>query len=36
MATSTAPRDWWEEPPEVLLTAVEVLEEQAERMRRGR
>jgi hypothetical protein len=32
--TNTAPAAWWDEPPEVILTAVRVLEERAEVMRK--
>lgn len=35
IATGTAPRDWWDEPLEVILTATAVLSHQA-RQRRGR
>lgn len=33
MATGTAPRDWWDEPDEVLATVIDVLAVQAERMK---
>jgi len=29
--TGTAPRDWWDEPLEVIATAYDVLMEQARR-----
>jgi hypothetical protein len=29
IATGTAPRDWWDESPEVLVTAFAVLEARA-------
>lgn len=31
MATNTAPANWWDEPDEVLATALDVLTAQAER-----
>ncbi len=31
IATQTAPRDWWDEPLEVILTAQAVLARQARR-----
>lgn len=34
IATGTAPRDWWDEPLEVILTATAVLARQAQRTRR--
>jgi hypothetical protein len=36
VVTGTAPRDWWDEEPATILTAVDVLEEQARMARRGR
>jgi hypothetical protein len=38
LATQTAPADWWDEPDEVLATAIHLLQEQADRMkqRKGR
>jgi hypothetical protein len=33
--TRTAPADWWGEPPEVVMTAVRVLEERAEQVRKA-
>jgi hypothetical protein len=36
VATQTAPRDWWDEPPEVILTALAILEAQAEALKRAR
>ena len=33
--TRTAPADWWAEPPEVVLTAVKVLEQRAEAVRKA-
>ena len=37
MATQTAPRDWWDEPDEVLATVIAVLDKQAREVkRRGR
>ena len=36
IATHTAPRDWWDEPPEVLATAAAVLARNAARARSGR
>lgn len=36
IATGTAPSQWWGEDLSTLLTAVEVLEERAEAMKRGR
>jgi hypothetical protein len=35
VATHTAPRDWWDEPDEVLATVVDVLAEQVQRMEGG-
>jgi hypothetical protein len=35
IATSTAPRDWFDEPDEVLATALDVLGEQAKRMKQA-
>jgi hypothetical protein len=34
VATQTAPRDWWEEPDEVLATVLDVLERQAQEVKR--
>lgn len=34
LATQTAPRDWWDEDDATLATALDLLEEQAERMER--
>lgn len=34
MATSTAPADWWDEPDEVLATALDVLGKRAEEVKR--
>lgn len=34
IATHTAPRDWWDEPPEVIATAAAVLAANAARARR--
>jgi hypothetical protein len=34
LATQTAPRDWWGESDEALATALDLLRERAERMRR--
>jgi hypothetical protein len=36
VATNTAPADWWDEPDEVVATAVDVLNKQAEKMRERR
>ena len=37
VATMTAPRDWWDEPDEVVATALDVLAQQAEKVKqRGR
>lgn len=38
LATGTAPRDWWYEPPEVIATAAALLHDRARRARaeRGR
>jgi len=36
IATQTAPADWWEEDDATIATALELLHEQSERMRRGR
>jgi hypothetical protein len=36
VATQTAPSQWWEETDEVLATVLDVLEKQAERMKRKR
>lgn len=37
MATHTAPADWWDEPDEVLATALDVLNKRAEEgKRRGK
>ena len=36
LATQTAPRDWWDEPDAVLATAMELLEDQAERIEQAR
>jgi hypothetical protein len=33
VATRTAPADWWDEPDEVLATALDVLEQNANRMK---
>ena len=33
IATKTAPADWWDEPDEVIATALEVLKLNAERIR---
>jgi hypothetical protein len=35
MATSTAPRDWWEESDETLATAIQLLTDQADRLRKA-
>jgi hypothetical protein len=34
VATRTAPRDWWDEPDEVLATALDVLEKQAREVKK--
>jgi hypothetical protein len=34
LATSTAPRDWWHEDDATLATALDLLEEQRQRMER--
>lgn len=34
MATQTAPAAWWAEPDEVLATVMDVLADQAERIKR--
>jgi len=34
VATQTAPRDWWDEPDEVLATALDVLDKQAKEVKR--
>lgn len=36
IATNTAPAAWWDEPDEVLATAMDVLIEQAERIEAAR
>ena len=36
IATQTAPGDWWGEDDETIATALAVLEEQAERIKRRR
>jgi hypothetical protein len=36
VATNTAPGDWWDEPDEVLATALDVLEQAAARAKRRR
>ena len=33
LATGTAPRDWWFEPPEVIATAAALLNDRARRAR---
>jgi hypothetical protein len=33
VATSTAPRDWWDEPDEILATALDVLDTMKKRRR---
>lgn len=35
IATHTAPRDWWDETPKVIVTAAAVLARNAARARRG-
>ena len=35
IVTNTAPRDWWDEDPVTVLTAVAVLEEKAKLERRA-
>lgn len=35
MATHTAPRDWWDEPTEVIATVVDILETAAAAGREG-
>lgn len=35
LATSTAPRDWWDEDDATLATALELLAEQQQRMDRA-
>jgi len=35
IATQTAPRDWWDEPDEVIATALDVLEKQATRIKKA-
>jgi hypothetical protein len=34
LATETAPREWWDEDDATIATAVDILHERAERMRR--
>jgi hypothetical protein len=34
LATSTAPRDWWDEDDATLATALDLLDEQQQRMER--
>ena len=34
VATQTAPRDWWEEPDEVLATTLDVLAKNAAEVKR--
>jgi hypothetical protein len=36
LATSTAPRDWWGEDDATLATALDLLQEQHDRLERGR
>ena len=36
IATNTAPRDWWWEPPEVIATAAAILQARARRANQGR
>lgn len=36
LATGTAPRDWWDEPPEVIATAAALLNDRARRARAER
>lgn len=36
IATQTAPGDWWDEPDEVIATALDVLEKQAREAKRHR
>jgi hypothetical protein len=33
--TRTAPADWWDEPPETVMTALAVLEARAEAARKA-
>lgn len=35
VATNTAPSDWWDEDPAVVMTAVAVLEANAEQVRKA-
>jgi hypothetical protein len=35
LATRTAPRDWWDEDDETLATALELLQEQADAVRKA-
>jgi hypothetical protein len=35
LATSTAPRDWWDEDDATLATALDLLDEQQQRMERA-
>jgi len=35
IATNTAPRDWWDESDEVIATALDVLNERAEEIRKA-
>ena len=34
LATQTAPRDWWDEDDATLATAIDLLDEQRQRMER--
>ena len=36
LATSTAPRDWWDEDDATLATALDLLDEQQQRLERAR
>jgi hypothetical protein len=36
LATSTAPRDWWDEDDATIATALDLLHEQQERLDRAR
>jgi hypothetical protein len=36
LATNTAPRDWWWEPPEVIATAVALLNTRARQAKQAR
>jgi len=36
LATSTAPRDWWDEDDATIATALDLLDEQQQRIERAR